>query len=314
MRISLLQEREPFAEILQQTLAEYWGELYGGEYQVEWVDRGQSPSKPAGQEWLANIYLNAIFRPDVDSQAFDPIQREYGRSVVAWKAPIQRQYVRLATSRIASRVFSQARMFVSPEIEDSKSQLIIPGNQKIRILNHRAGTSTCLLKNGFSDEAFKNEIRARQLAAQHDVPVPRLDQVSDRWFTEQYVSATPLNRLDSPERVSQFLKNAVSALKTFVSQTQQQVLLSDYTDGLVSEMQSYVGRNNRYKPQFRDAIQTRVHDLQQLAMESADADEEVVTAETHGDFQPANILVRDEDYWLIDWENSRRRQSSYDLF
>lgn len=37
-----------------------------------------------------------------------------------------------------------------------------------------------------------------------------------------------------------------------------------------------------------------------------------MTALTHGDFQPANILVNREGTWLIDWEYSARRQAGYD--
>ena len=313
MRISLLIEREPFAEILERTLSEYWQELYQREFEVTWFSRGQSVKvRPGGQEWLANIYLNAIFRPTVDPAAFDPIKREYARSLVAWKAPLQRRYVDLATSRVAKRWFAQARMHVSPAVEDTDTQLIIPGNQKIRLLDHRAGTSTCLLKDGFSDEAFRSEVSARQTASELGVPVPKLEAASERWFREQYVSGTPLNRLESPERVSKFLQSAVSALQLFVSQTQQQVSIQTYVEQLSLEAASYV---NRYTPQFCESILERVQHLRSFALGMVDDDHATLqVSQTHGDFQPANVLVRDEEFWLIDWENSALRQTGYDLF
>jgi len=39
---------------------------------------------------------------------------------------------------------------------------------------------------------------------------------------------------------------------------------------------------------------------------------QILTALTHGDFQPGNILVDGDRVWLIDWEYSARRQVGYD--
>ena len=38
----------------------------------------------------------------------------------------------------------------------------------------------------------------------------------------------------------------------------------------------------------------------------------LLTALTHGDFQPGNMLVDGNKVWLIDWEYSGRRQVGYD--
>jgi hypothetical protein len=35
--------------------------------------------------------------------------------------------------------------------------------------------------------------------------------------------------------------------------------------------------------------------------------------QTHGDFQPANILVDEDEFWIIDWEYAARRQAGYDM-
>ena len=37
-----------------------------------------------------------------------------------------------------------------------------------------------------------------------------------------------------------------------------------------------------------------------------------MTALTHGDFQPANLLAEGERTWIIDWEYAERRQAGYD--
>jgi hypothetical protein len=41
-------------------------------------------------------------------------------------------------------------------------------------------------------------------------------------------------------------------------------------------------------------------------------DHRFVTAQTHGDFQPANILIDNHMFWIIDWEYASRRQLSFD--
>ena len=38
----------------------------------------------------------------------------------------------------------------------------------------------------------------------------------------------------------------------------------------------------------------------------------IVTAQTHGDFHAANMLIEKDHFWLIDWEYSSRRQIAYD--
>ena len=41
-------------------------------------------------------------------------------------------------------------------------------------------------------------------------------------------------------------------------------------------------------------------------------DKDIVTSQTHGDFQSANILLGQHHTWLIDWEYTAKRQVAYD--
>ena len=41
-------------------------------------------------------------------------------------------------------------------------------------------------------------------------------------------------------------------------------------------------------------------------------DDCIIICDTHGDFQPANIICSDDKFWLIDWEYSYKRSIFYD--
>lgn|GEM_PF-4902584 len=52
-----------------------------------------------------------------------------------------------------------------------------------------------------------------------------------------------------------------------------------------------------------------IHFARKLAQQAAG---KLITAVTHGDFEPGNIIANGDRYWLTDWEYSDRRQAAYD--
>ena len=49
-----------------------------------------------------------------------------------------------------------------------------------------------------------------------------------------------------------------------------------------------------------------------LRSQDSGRDSAIVTSQSHGDFQPANVLVTEQGGWLIDWERTDKRQIAYD--
>ncbi|MCA9977645.1 MAG: phosphotransferase [Anaerolineales bacterium] len=311
MRISLLLEREPFPSILEETLSRFWSHHFGQGITVRWQN-GRSLNHTQGQTWLVNAYLNAIFVPDAQPTVFDPIRREFSRSPVWWKRPLQAVYVQTALSRPTAQWLAQAYLSVSPSVPQAQAQLVIAGNHKIRWLDRHEGKVYGIRKTGFHDQFMRQEIEARQQATACGVSVPALlsaDEESYSWFCEQLVSGTPINRLTDQQQANAAVQQVYTALTNLYAQTETQMSIGEYAAMLQRRILALVDSHHLLTEGEKTIVRQQVAQLG----ERLDAVTAPVTlALTHGDFQPANILLNEAGVWLIDWEYAAQRQIGYD--
>ena len=321
MRISLLLEREPFGPIVEQTLARFWREQYGRDYRVRWhegcpgVKALKAMPKDEEQLWLCNIYLNAFFTPEVNRELFDPIRREFARSVVRWRRPLQRAYVAMAMWPMGAPWMAQANLSVTPSVPDVENKILVAGNHKLRVLDLKARAAYAISKGEFGKGFLRREVSARRQAAWLGLPVPELKLVAedDSWFSESYVSGTPLNRLADRESAGLAASRAALSLFRLLEETASEEHVADYSALLCEKIESLVESSRLLSERDRRSINLSVKSLASEvdALQFA-AGSRIVTALAHGDFQPANILSNDEGVWLIDWEYAARRQAGYD--
>lgn len=322
MRIDLLLQREPFGQILEQTLARFWAGQHGRKYAVRWQQgaslsemlRPRALRSKGSQPWLANVYLNAIFTADAAPAVFDPLRRDYSRSPVWWKRPLQRTYVSLASSRRGARWLAQAALRVIPEVPGARHQVIVAGNHKIRLLDHETGLAYGILKAGFEPGFMQRELATRREAADCHLPVPPLVSVAadQTWFSERFVSGTPLNRLIRPSQAQAAALKAARQLHRFLLHTRAEVDRQAYVRQLQAQIETLIERNPLLSATLGQTVLAQTKALvDQLAGDGKNGCD-LTTALTHGDFQPANILVNRHGVWLIDWEYSGRRQAGYD--
>lgn len=313
MRISLLQQREPVGPIVAQTLATFWSRRGGRSVDVRWIDgRPHGRDAAAAQRWMVNVYLNAIFTAAADPQILDPIRREFSRSPVWWKRPLQAAYVRVASSPAAARHLAQASLSVSPPVPGAESLLVVAGNHKLRVLDRAGGVAYGVRKAGFRPDFMRAELDARPAARTAGVPVPELREVAPdgSWFAETYMSGTPVNRLPDARRAAAAVTAVAGALQVFLRQTCAPVATATYLAGLQDAVAALAAANRLLPSTQRRRMLTQAQRLGAIAAEPQTA---ITTALTHGDFQPANILVNAAGPWLIDWEYAGRRQIAYDL-
>jgi len=318
MRFSLLLRREPFPQILEDTLSSVWQKRYGQVYEVRWL-RPFQPSNPPpdgqSQVWVGNPYLNVFFVPGLASVAFDPTRREFTFSRSAWLRPFQRAYVSLALSPRLASFFAAARLHVSPPLPAAASLLVIPGNNKIRILDHLQCQVVVCLKCGFPDLFIKRELMVRTRAGQLGLPVPPIRQVDEAGgrFIEDYLSATPINRLDDPAQASQACQSVTSALAHLIRDSLQPAGLADYFHLRRLQAANLVSSNHLISSALRARLLRLLATLESRQQPHLVSPVPFQTALSHGDFQPANILLNGQGAWLVDWEFSERRQPGYDL-
>lgn len=310
MRISVLQKREPFYNILEKTLENYFSKRYGVPYIVR-VKEKHAVRKVSSknQVWYCNPYLNIIFCPTVKPEPLLPAVYEFSRSAKPWRTPLNRCYVTLATWRRTSRFMATSTIEIAPPVPNAEDIVIIGGNHHIRLLDYGHGSCTVIKKSGSSDELMKNEIAVRCIHPH--LPAPQLieQNESGEWYREKLILGTPINRLKDRQTADEALKRIVQSLLGLYGLTKATENINDYVSHLIERVQLYIRQNRLLSESQRDTVHGIV---QKLACISNKTRDEIILVQTHGDFQPGNILLGDGGPWLIDWEYTNRRQIGYD--
>ncbi|MCA9262930.1 MAG: phosphotransferase [Planctomycetales bacterium] len=312
MRISLLRQREDFNAISAATIAHFCKTYFGGDYHVTWNSPpSHERSAARGTTWRCNEYLNIIFPSSPDPRNFDPIRREFTQSPIAWRRPLQHVYVALALAPLSSRLLAHASLHIQPALPDENHWIIVPGNNRIRLLNAARQQTFVVKKSGFPDSSLDAELEVRQSSAASGIRIPKLLEVhsQDHWFSEQFVSATPINRLSDRRIAVNCATDALSQLRTLIDSTHADVAATDYLDGLVAA----VGQGMERIACLDSPTKQRVLRVVDGLVRGVNWPATVPTALTHGDFQPANLLANDAGVWTIDWEFAGRRYAPYDL-
>jgi hypothetical protein len=314
MRISLLMQREPFGDILTQTLESFFSGHFNHPCTITWSENDRMrPHTPDTQVWICNPYLNVIFIPGVDTDILEPVLREFSYSTIKWRRPLQRFYCTLATGNYTAHWLSKIRVRISPPLPRGNELLIVGGNHRIRILDRNSGLSYVLNKQGFNPKEIENEIAFR--SRYPGLPTPELIHTAEdgSWFSERYIAATPINRLLDDRHAKQILDKAVPAIQQLSEATSQEIALSAYSQTLHKEIIEKINSNHLMSPVEKEQLATRCAEIMSWLERIDDSGSvNITTSQTHGDFQPANILADDDKVWLIDWEYTKRRQSVYD--
>jgi len=313
MRISILRQREPFNSIFSKTLTRYLSSKYNNSFELSWNTNLFEKSEDV-QHWYCNDYINAIFSSTAKSNIFKPLRQEFSNSLVKWRKPFQRAYVILATSRVSANKIAQSGFYITPGIPDSESLLIIPGNHKIRILDFPNKKSISVLKTDYNESYLVNEISTRRLAEQYNLPVPKVGDCNKegQWFEEELVFGVPANRLISLAHQRESFSNAYGALQKLYQETLKMENLNTY----VNEKCDYcleLLKDNTLISETKQETTIYIINKIRLHLLKAKNEFKFETVLSHGDFQPANLLVNDNKVMIIDWEFSEQRFEFYDL-
>lgn len=320
MKISLLLEREPFSSIFEETMSSFFSNYFSQDYKVKWYksdsDTKVTALKDNTQIWKCNPFLNAIFVPGAEEKIFEPIVREFGYTSVWWRKPFQYVYVKTATHELWGKYLAKIKIKVSPIVPDAKDLLIIGGNHKLRLLDYKRKKCFIILKKGFDSNFYERELNARRLVCNLKLPVPSiLEEVSSKvgWYTEEYVVGTPINRLKESKRSRFVLGECIKALQILAEHSREEIEAENYIEKLSQSIKLNIISNHLLREKERVKLLDYLDKTRNLIVElSRNCIKKIDTVIAHGDFQPANVIMNDNFYWIIDWEYSCRRQAGYD--
>ncbi len=307
MRVSLLLQREPFAEILEKTLVDFFESQSGEPCQVVWREGGGT--KNGKQSWLCNPYLNIIFRPDIREEPLLPAIYEFSRSAKPWRTPLNKLYVALATNRFSSRFFANAVVDIEPPVAHSEQMVIIGGNHHIRLLDYHQRHCSVISKHGFDLDLMLNDIAVRSEFTKLLAPRILEHCPSGKWYREELILGTPINRLKDQRQARDALAQIMPSLFDLYETTRREDDADQYIGKVESHIVQLMERNHLLSGSQREFLGNAVPQLVAFAQKGSSC---ISTVQAHGDFQPANILVGDGGPWLIDWEYTMRRQLDYD--
>lgn len=206
-------------------------------------------------------------------------------------------------------ILADASLELSDKSVFGRSMVIIPSNRKIRIYDYNKGYVDSILKDGFNDYYFNNELLARK-DSKYDFILGVLDS-GERWYREKLLNGRCLVRC-AKEDYNKFLGRVMEDLGLFYKSQSRTIESSVYADELY----------NSYSKLITD-IEERKHimcgeKLRRILNESAEilrsATAEIPLVLSHGDLQTGNIYVDEEQnkVYIIDWETFKMRSAWYD--
>jgi hypothetical protein len=312
MRLDLLLRREDFPHIFSKLLDQELSKRFGWSGQIIWE---QSRCLSTTDKLLVNQKLNVIYPATMSRRVLRQFTAEYRYHPNLFRRLFQSLFVRFATSFPFEMLTTVAVVKISPWLDKLEHFCVIPGNHSIRIVELDHDRCRVFIKPGFNYKFIRNEITIRTQFS--FLPIPNLldSNKDDGWYLEERIIALPLNRIADQKLRKEMLLQAHNALLELYATTRQVQRLSERREQLISSLRKAV---NLLPVVYTRTERNQIYFLiNKLDEQLADSGVQLVdTVQSHGDFQPANILIATEggtkQLYLIDWEYSERRTQFYD--
>ena len=301
MTILEMFEREDIYKILEVTLKEYYQKVHNAEVNVE------VRKKHLFQKLVIYPRLGIVV-PLIPSWAvikrtyvsFD-VQNNLPKKLFAWA------YITLCF--LTFGLFADASLYVSDKSVYSKDTVIIPSNRKIRIYEYGKGYVDSILKDGFNDFYFNNEIEVRK-QPKYDFILGLLAYGS-RWYREKLLRGRCLVRC-SGEEYETYLNQTIYDLEALYKENRVDMPAKQYVEQLVPDYERIIAEIEKKKHiRCGDKIRSVLKKMQAVCGSS---DEIIPLTLTHGDLQTGNIYVDEENkkLYIIDWETVKQKSVWYD--
>ena len=307
MRVAEMRAREDFDAVLTATLSNGWSQQIGTEMSV-------SASK--GSQGLAFRYhrfLGAYYTSHLGSRGrqflrdgirFTPNRR---RLMAQWLA------TELLGNQVGLKLLSQGGFWLSPPVKEAQQWVVIPGNQRVRVFDFSTMTTRVFLKEGFQARTMQQEIALRGSGKPGPFQPISAACPNGTFLEEPILDGWDLNRVPPWMNRKKLKKRARNLLLRWLERTQETVSRRDYVNDLVLRLNDSI---KKVRIRYGDRLPQAESWIASLQERTEILPDQLITAQTHGDFQWGNVFVDrgGEDIVLIDWEHNKRRSLHYDFF
>ena len=309
MKLDLLINRENFSEVFNTSFSKYMLEEYRWSGEIIWK---KNMLKIPPKVFLVNNKLNIIYPNITNKNKICTISKKNSKNPNFFKRVLQNFYVKLSFS--FESFTNHSLIYFEPWHNSLSNLCIIPGNHSIRIIDFELKQCRVILKDGFNKSFISNEIKLRQ--KYFFLPTPKLIKVNEanNWFIEEQINALPLNRLGDKSLVqSSINKSRLSMIELYESESES-TSISLWMKNILNSLDQAINDlpiiyTNSDKKEFNIVIKK----IKEIILR-ADP-KEIKIVQSHGDFQPANIMVdksKDNQMYIIDWEYTSKRSIFYD--
>ena len=238
-----MRAREDFDAVLAQTLSAAWTAWRGAPHRVTVGD----PAAP-GQRWTFQPLLSAYYVPSALSRrARRYLADSFRHTPVAHRRLPQLALGTLLATRAGLTLAGRPGFTVDPPLPDPGHTLVVPGNQRLRLFDFRAGRTRVVLKRGFDAASLATEVRVRTSGPGPFPPVLDHGLEPLPWLEEPLLDAWALPRCPPHVDTAAARQRAVAALDAWLATTARREERASWIAGLRSRLtETLAGLTERF--------------------------------------------------------------------
>lgn len=302
MNIIELEQREDIYAILEESLAVYIQDVYKETVSVKVENSILRNSFVVYPRLDAIISRFPSWRVAKDIYLSYNIQDSILKKILAWG------YITLCL--LTFGLMAKKSLSISNYNLLNRNTFIMPCNRKIRVFYYDKGYVDAILKTGFVDNCFKNEIKYRT-NPQFDF-IPAVQKFGARWYREGILKGELLVRIPEPD-YSRIVADVVNCLDLLYKSSLEKINIYTYCYKLYSRIITSLPFLKTAKNINTTDYIKRVADHALKVVQNSSVD--IPIAVSHGDMQTGNIKIDRKTGKIIiyDWETAAIRSVWYDM-
>lgn len=301
MTIYQLFEREDIYSIIEKTLKEYYSEVHGLD-----VDVSLSKNRLCNHFVVyprIGVIISRVPTWEVMKHVYADfnVQGSLFRKIIAWG------YITLCWCTFG--LLGDRSLHVSNKRVLHRNISIMACNKKIRIFDFKNRYIDAILKVGYPDNYFKNEIKARTTLRYPFIP--GIEKNGERWYRENVLEGSGLVRT-SPEIYQNYCDEVISDIRHLFNDFGREMSSVEY--GRILEEKLKAGFEKLRKQKGVEDL-SYIQSILNRCLEIINSSQGTIPLTlSHGDLQTGNIIVDDKNkkVTIYDWETVGERSVWFD--